>query len=90
MSAAEDLLAIVRGIPEISPKMRQDPLMATQATVDAARALGDEDDAEAFDWLLRTKALRIVTPQEMAAQFAPARFTNRAARRARAKARRRK
>lgn len=90
MTAAEDLLRIVRGVPHITPAMRQDPLMVTQATLDAARELGDDDDAEAFDWLLRTKALRIVTPQEMAAQFAPARYTNRAARRARAKARRRK
>lgn len=90
MSAAEDLLAIVRTVPHVTPAMRQDPLTATQSTLDAARALGDEDDAEAFDWLLRTKALRIVTPQEMAQEFAPARYTNRAARRARAKARRRR
>jgi len=90
MTAAEDLLAIVRTVPHVTPAMRQDPIMATEATLEAARALGDEDDAEAFDWLLRTKALRIVTPQEMAAQFAPARFTNRAARRARARGRRRK
>lgn len=90
MTAAEDLLAIVRSVPHVTPKMRQDPLMATQATVDAARELGDEDDAEALDWLLHTKTLRIVTPQEMAGQFAPTRYTNRAARRARAKARRRR
>ena len=90
MTAAEDLLAIVRGVPHITPAMRQDPIMATQATLDAARELGDEDDAEAFDWMMRTKALRIVTPQEMAGQFAPVRYPNRAARRARAKARGRK
>ena len=90
MSAAEDLLAIVRTVPHVTPAMRQDPIMATEATLEAARALGDEDDTEAFDWLLRTKALRIVTPQEMAAQFVPARYVNRAARRARAKARKRR
>lgn len=90
MTAAEDLLAIARGLDSITPAMRRDPLVATQATLDGALALGDAADRETFDWLLVTKALRIVTPQEMAAEFAPARYTNRAARRARAKARRRR
>lgn len=90
MSAAEDLLAIVQSVPEITPAMRRDPIMATQETVDQARALGDDDDGEILDWLLSIKVLRVVTRAEMDAQFAPARFTNRAARRARAKAKRRK
>lgn len=90
MTAAEDLLAIAQSVPSITPDMRRDPIMATQRTVDEARELGDEDDGEILDWLLRAKLLVIVTPAEMAAQFAPAKFTNRAARRARAKSKKRR
>lgn len=88
MTAAEDLLAIVRSVPHVTPAMRQDPLVTTQATLDKARELGDADDAEAFDWLLRTRALRVATLADMAAEFALVRYTNRAARRARSKRKR--
>lgn len=82
MTAAEDLLAIVETVSQVTPAMRRDPLVATQATVDQARELGDEDDGETLDWLLRSRALIVVSPSEMAAKFAPVRYTNRAARRA--------
>lgn len=89
MSAALDLLRIVRATGEITPAQMRDPLLVTQSTLDEARGMADEVDQEGFDWLLKIRALRVVSRAEMAAEFTPTRFINRAARRAKARGRRR-
>ena len=89
-TAAENLLNIARSIPHLTQEMRRDPMLTTEAVLAEARELGDEDDQETLDWLLTTRALRIVSRAELDANFQPARYTNRAARRARDRANRRK